>query len=201
MKNELPYFEINGSYGSNQNWFIDLTMYMGGCAAVTACDSCIYLALYKGKKELYPYDSLKLCRKDYVRFSKKMKPYLRPRREGIKTLDVFIEGFQKYIRDFAKMQIKMTGFSGKLPVEDAERTIQMQIENGMPIPFLLLKHTNPNLKDFTWHWFLIAGYEVINNEFFVKIITYGKYHWFLLDELWNTGYEEKGGMIILDIGK
>lgn len=46
MKTELNYFMIEGSYGSNQDWFSNFLMKMGGCAAVTACDSCIYLALW-----------------------------------------------------------------------------------------------------------------------------------------------------------
>ena len=55
MKKELDYFRIGNSYGGNQDWFLDFMMKIGGCAALTACDSCIYLDLYKGT-ELYPYE-------------------------------------------------------------------------------------------------------------------------------------------------
>ena len=47
MKKELDYFTIEGCYGGNQDWFTNLVMHMGGCAAATACDSCIYFGLQK----------------------------------------------------------------------------------------------------------------------------------------------------------
>ena len=45
MKNELDYIQIEDGLGGNQDWFPEWDMYHGGCAAVTACDLCIYLAL------------------------------------------------------------------------------------------------------------------------------------------------------------
>ena len=56
MKKELDYFMIDGEFGGNQDWFTNIVMNIGGCGAATACDSCIYLAKYKGMKELYPFD-------------------------------------------------------------------------------------------------------------------------------------------------
>ena len=37
-KKELDYFTIDGGVGGNQDWFQNVVMYMGGCAAATACD-------------------------------------------------------------------------------------------------------------------------------------------------------------------
>jgi hypothetical protein len=39
-KMELKSVEIEDYIGGSQSWFKDLWMKMGGCAAVTACDSC-----------------------------------------------------------------------------------------------------------------------------------------------------------------
>lgn len=50
MKKELEYFYIEDSYGGNQEWFTDFMMNRGGCGALTACDTCLYLHLYQGKK-------------------------------------------------------------------------------------------------------------------------------------------------------
>ena len=41
MKKELTYFNIEGEYGGNQNWFYDPMMRLGGCAAIATCDLCI----------------------------------------------------------------------------------------------------------------------------------------------------------------
>ena len=35
-KKELDYFTIDGGVGGNQDWFQNVVMYMGGCAAATA---------------------------------------------------------------------------------------------------------------------------------------------------------------------
>ena len=32
----------------------------------------------------------------------------------------------------------------------------------------------------------------------VKTVTYGEYLWLDLDRLWNTGFSEKGGLILLN---
>lgn len=45
MKKTLDYFMIEGAVGGNQEWFKNVVMYIGGCAAATACDCCIYLYL------------------------------------------------------------------------------------------------------------------------------------------------------------
>lgn len=56
MKKELIYFNIENSYGGNQNWFYAQTMKLGGCAAVVACALCIYLNLLRGIQHLYPFN-------------------------------------------------------------------------------------------------------------------------------------------------
>ena len=35
----------------------------------------------------------------------------------------------------------------------------------------------------------------------VKAVTYGNYEWLDLKELWDTGYEKKGGLILFDQGE
>ena len=69
MKKELAYFMIDGEFGGNQDWFTNIVMNVGGCGAATACDSCIYLAKYKGMKELYPFDLEQMDKEAYKKFS------------------------------------------------------------------------------------------------------------------------------------
>ena len=64
MKQILDYFMIDGEVGGNQDWFRNVVMHIGGCAAATACDFCIYFAKYKGKQNLYPVDAEKLSKED-----------------------------------------------------------------------------------------------------------------------------------------
>lgn len=195
MKRILPYFTIDGAVGGSQDWFTNVVMHIGGCAAATACDSCIYLALQRGMEHLYPYNIHELDRKSYVDFSMKMKPYLRPRVNGVNRLYMFREGFSRYLEDIGEKNLKMEELSGDESPEAAEQFVREHIDAGMPVPYLMLRHRKAYYKDFVWHWFLCYGYEERQDGMWIRVATYGEASEFSLRDLWDTGYEEKGGMI------
>ena len=206
MKKELEYFTIDGAFGGSQDWFTNIVMHIGGCAAATACDCCIYLALRKEALYLYPGPVHSLTKEDYISFSQKMKPYIRPRVSGVKKLQWFIEGFEKYITDAAAGQehpppVTMSEFPGERSFHDAKDFVRSQIDAGYPIPYLLLRHREAEkYKDYIWHWFLLVGYEETEADLLVKTATYGESDTFSLRDLWDTGCTEKGGMIKLGTG-
>ncbi len=195
MKKELDYFRIGNTYGGNQDWFPDFMMKIGGCAALTACDSCICLDLYKGTT-LYPFDRQRLTQKDYIRFGMLMKPYLRPRWSGIDTLEIYMEGFGQFLTDHGCTAIGMRPLYGNQSAEEAESALKGQIDKGLPVPCLLLKHKKRSFKDYEWHWFLLTGYEVLQNTCMVKAVTYGGWEWLDLGELWDTGFPRRGGLVL-----
>lgn len=205
MWKEIPYFRIEGAFGGNQDWFTNIVMNMGGCGAATACDCCIYFARFLGLKELYPFDIAALSIQDYKDFSQIMKPYIRPRVGGVKNPQWFIDGFEKYIRDVnektgSQIRIDMDIFDGERSVDEARTLIMEQIDHRMPVPCLLLRHQDvKQFKDYTWHWFLLVGYEDLEEDLRIKTATYGEAEEFSLKELWDTGYEEKGGLIRLRV--
>lgn len=213
MKKELEYFYIDESYGGNQEWFQDHMMNIGGCGAVTACDCCIYLARHRGLKFLYPGDANHITRWDYLRFAGKMKPYLRPRKGGINTLEMFLEGFRGYLknaesRSKGRAAVSFETVPGDLSCRRAAESVMKQIDDRLPVLCLTLHHSNPEMEDYVWHWFLLTGYE--NTEVSgaagpetaecptmkVKAVTYGEYQWIDFAALWDTGYEQKGGLIL-----
>ena len=175
MQKELDYFTIEHSYGGNQDWFWDPMMKIGGCAALTACDSCIYLDCYKGMEGLYPFEKTAITKKDYQRFGMKMKPYLRPRRNGVDALDIYIDGFGRYLSDQGCSQVKMEAFPGTEKASRAKEALIAQIDSGLPLPCLVLKHKNPLFKDYVWHWFLLTGYDTAGDSCMVKAVTYGEW--------------------------
>lgn len=196
MRKELDYFTIENSCGGCQDWFSDYWMKIGGCAALAACESCIYLELQKGKENLYPFDRNCLNREDYVRFGMQMKPYLRPRMGGIDRLELYMDGFGKYLEDAGETELKMEGFSGEHSAAEAASCVKKQIDQGFLIPCLTLRHRNPAFKDYVWHWFLLTGYEQYEDRFLVKAVTYSRWRWLDLKDLWTTGYRKKGGLIV-----
>lgn len=200
-RKELPYFNIGRSYGGSQRWFADPSMFIGGCGALTMCDLMIYMAVCKGRRECVPFRNASPSGLDYVRFGMAMKPYLRPRNRGIDSLQIFIDGAQRYLDDHKIKGLTMEPFSGFEEYSKAEQVLKEQIDRGMPVPMLMLNHTNPEFSFFEWHWFLIVGYEYRPAEgFYAKAATYGKAHWLRFDQFWDTGEEERGGLIVVRDG-
>ena len=201
MNKELSYFNIDNCYGGNQEWFHNPTIRFRGCAALTSCDLCIYLSLFKDIKHLYPFNRNLLHKEDYIKFSETMKEHLYPRKDGIPTLELYIDRFKSYLDSVKDEYINISSFSAKRPIYEGEKIIINQINKGIPIPFLLLRHKNKDMYELIWHWFLIVGYKEIEEELFVKIATYGKYQWVLFRKIWESGHNKKGGIIIIDLKK
>ena len=51
-------------------------------------------------------------KQDYIDFSMKMKPYLRPRVNGVNKLWMFTEGFGSYLSDMGEHSLRMEEFPG-----------------------------------------------------------------------------------------
>ena len=126
-----------------------------------------------------------------------MKPYLRPRFTGIDKLEIYIDGYGKYIKDRGCDEIQLLGLSGEESLEIAKRAVIEQIDGGYPIPNLTLRHKNAQMQDYVWHWYLIIGYRTEDGKMSVKVVTYGKSQWLDFEILWNTGFRKKGGLILL----
>lgn len=196
MRRELDYFQIETSYGGNQDWFIDRWMRDGGCGAETACDVSVYFAMYRGISQIYPF-RLPPTRADYVAFSEIMRPYLRPRFTGIDRLDIYIEGFSGYLHDRGIEGIALRPWEGERSYEKTRDVVRQQIDAGMPIPCLTLKHKALSMDFYVWHWYLLTGYEDFDGACAVKAVTYGNWRWLDLCTLWDTGYERRGGLVLL----
>ena len=196
MKKELEHFYIGYSYGGNQDWFRTFMMRIGGCGAETACDSSLYFAIHMGVDGIYPFDRHDLTKREYVDFAHMMEKYLWPRMSGIDRLDIYVDGYSKYLHDRGVSCISMSTLDGREPYDTAVQTIKDQIDAGYPVPTLILNHRDKAMKDYVWHWFLINGYEEMDDTMMVKAVTYSTYQWLELRRMWETGHSNKGGLIL-----
>lgn len=201
IKKELPHFYIGESLGGQQEWYSRITdfgMHVGGCAAVTACDCAIYFEKYFGIYGLYPFDLQKITRDDYLKFGKIMEPYLYPRWSGVDKLEIYLDGFGRFLNDRDVKNLKMRPLSGENDFSDSCKVICSQIDKKYPIPCLILNHQVPSLQDYVWHWFILNAYEIHDGKFFVKAVSYGIGRWINFLTLWDTGYRRKGGLILFE---
>ena len=157
MKKILDYFSIDGAVGGSQEWFKNVVMYIGGCAAATACDCCICLALHRGMEHLYPFDIHQLTKQDYIDFSMKMKPYLRPRVNGVNKLWMFKEGFGNYLSDMGEHFLQMEEFPGTEDCRGAETFIRRHIDRGYPVPYFMLRHKKHIIRTLYGTGFCVTG--------------------------------------------
>ena len=199
MKRELRHFNIGNSYGGNQDWFPTFMMRIGGCGAETACDSSVYFALHRGLTKIAPENVSALTKDDYIDFAYKMRPYLSPRMSGIDRLEIYTEGYARYLGDRGETRLTMAHLDGTEPYEKAKRAVIRQIDGGYPVPALVLNHRDKRFKDYVWHWFLINGYNETQSSFEVKAVTYSAYEWLDFSGLWKTGYERRGGLVLYKI--
>ena len=88
---------------------------------------------------------------------------------------------------------------GSETYENAATAVMKQIDSGYPVPILNLNHKEKAFKDYEWHWFLINGYEETNNTLFVKAVTYSGFQWLDFRKLWDTGFANKGGLILYSL--
>lgn len=197
MVNEIPFFNVENDFGGDQHKLDRFIMQKGGCAAVTACDCSIYFELYKNIRGLYPYDIKNISYKNYRQFSEIMTPYLHPRMGGIDKLEIYIDGFKKFLKRRNVMNINFTAWTRQENFSSTVEKIKSEFDELFPIPCLTLDHKNPDLKLYVWHWFLLTGYD--DAEIFkVKTTTYGKSDWVDFDELWDDG-EQHGGLVLISL--
>lgn len=192
----IDYFNIEGTPGGNQDWCTDFWMYLGGCAALAACDLSICLSKNLGLKGCCPFDPENMTRKQYVDFSMVMKPYIHPRIGGVARLSLFTDGYGKYLHDRG-YDVTFDVCPGENSFEEAERFIKNTLKKNLPVPFLLLRHRNKSFKDLNWHWFMITGYDVKNERSILKYHTYGEEQEADFQRLWATGMYRRGGMVAI----
>lgn len=200
-KKELPHFQIERFYGGSQTWLMDPWMRLGGCGALAAVDSCIFLSKHHRLRNLYPAVH-RLNRSSYRTFAMEMKPFLRPRYQGINKLYLYVDGFQQYLDQIGFDRLHMTEYAMGGSKEEAWELFKKQIDDGMLVPVLLLNPISKEWQEYQWHWFLLNGYEITENGHkLVKVVTYGEYEWLSWDGFWDEKDKDNGGMILYSIDK
>lgn len=196
MTRELPHFEIEGSYGGNQDWMRSPWMKLGGCAALAAVDTCIFLTEHKDLKGLCPEGTFPLTIDSYNRFAELMRPYLSPRFMGVNKLPLYTDGFSAYLRNIGCSSLSMEAFSMGCPVREAEAVLKDRIDAGYLVPILHLTPRCPAAKEYRWHWFLLNGYREEEDGLMVRAVTYSEAEWISLSALWDEEDKTNGGLIL-----
>ncbi|HBU13344.1 MAG TPA: hypothetical protein DEB31_11705 [Clostridiales bacterium] len=198
-KNELDFFLIDGKYyGGDQNWHTHKMMKLGGCSAVCACETCIWLAKTKPSLAgLYPYDTKYISKEDFLRFFETVFQFIHPGIGGLTSVEKFARMLHKYI-DTTGVKARTRALGGNMPYAAAREFVRGAIDRGLPVMYLMLKHKDDAFADYEWHWFTLTGYEEVQGGMDVMFATWGKKHSFRLDQAWDTGKAWRGGMVVVE---
>lgn len=191
---ELKFPKIENYIGGSQDWYPVGHMRLGGCSTCTAAEISIYLAKEKGKTALCP--NIPQSIKEFVDYSKKIYKYIYPRFMGLHKLPLYVSGYEKFAQECGET-VEISCLDGNEDVKKAERFIKNAIDEGYPIAYLLLKHRDEDIDEIEWHWFTVMGYEEKAEDLTVKFVTWGEKYEISLAKLWNTGKQQKGGMVLI----
>jgi len=197
MKKELAFIDIEGHYGGDQHWYKEKFMRLAGCSSVCASEACAYLAgHFPHLRGLYPYDPVHIGKKEFIAFMTRIFSYLPPGITGMSNIRRFRRCFLNYA-DFTGVRVALSLMDGGKSARDAKDFVTAALGEGYPVLYLLLRHNDPALDDFTWHWFNLTGYEKNGGSMKVDFATWGRKHQADFDNLWNTGANHKGGMVVI----
>ena len=147
MEKRLKYFYIGNSQGGQQTWSRDPMLKLGGCAIVSVTDILIYLKKFLGVN-VYPYTVDEPSRKDYVEYMRILKPYLGPGFRGVDTLEMYMDGFNKYMSHIDNRSVNVRPVYGEEPYKTAVQELGSSLEKGIPCACLLLKHRDIAFDDY-----------------------------------------------------
>lgn len=188
---ELDFLKVNGAYGGNQYQFRHPIMNRGGCSTVCGCHAAALLAVHDPKRaDLYPYAGLDLSQPEFTKFADRMYRFVAPGFRGMAETKLFERGFAKYAAAHG-IEVQFESLQGDASYEEARNMIHRYIDAGISVQYLLLRHTNPLFDEIEWHWFTITGYQ--GDEIIYS--TWGERRTADLKLLWDTGHQEKGGIL------
>jgi len=145
---------------------------------------------------LYPNDPAHITKKEFLAFMTSIFPFFPPGITGMSNTGRFRRCFLNYA-DWAGAGVKLTLMDGGESAQAAKKFVTSTLDEGYLVLYLLLRHKDPALDDFTWHWFNLTGYETNDDFMTVDFATWGRKHTVDFDNLWNTGANHKGGMVVI----
>ncbi|MDO4566713.1 MAG: hypothetical protein Q4B42_05220 [Oscillospiraceae bacterium] len=193
---EIPFLKVGAFYGGNQYWMLRPMMRLGGCSTVCACHAAALLAARgDGREALCPFEGLECTRREFRAFFRTMFEYVYPSEMGMPELSLFKEAFGAYAES-RDCEVNFELVEGSEPLERAAEAAERALSEGFSPQFLLLRHKDKDIDDIEWHWFSITGFEREGGDMLLAFSTWGERRTISLSKLWDTGLEERGGLLI-----
>lgn len=165
------------AYGGNQDWFHESWQKRAGCASTSGANLAAYYAQKNPlMKNFYAGDSKHLNQMEYLKLMEEMYRYMKPGPMGFPYVKKFAKQFIRFCKDHGEtMQASiLSDFDTEI---EAFHFVKENIDKDRPIALLILFHRAGEIRENTWHWVTITGYEEeLNSHNSSKVIisNYGK---------------------------
>ena len=145
-------------FGGNQEWFETKWRRMSGCGPTTASTIIMYEDIKNNIDKFQHYS-----KSEFLVLMNDVWEFITPQiGRGVNTIELFLEGFEKYINSRQHKNIKSNFL--KIPKKVEERPSNKEVfkfldealEKGHPIAFLNLDNGKEKNLD-AWHWVTVVG--------------------------------------------
>lgn len=187
-------------FGGNQEWFEVKWRKMSGCGPTTASTIIMYEDLKNNIDKLQHYSKLR-----FLDLMNDVWDFITPQiGKGVNTIELFLEGFKKYIKVRQDKDVKSIFL--KVPKKFEDRPSNKEVfeylyeglEKEHPIAFLNLDNGDEKNLD-AWHWVAIVGilYDDLNDDLEVTISDEGILKKINLN-LWLATTKNEGGFVYFE---
>jgi hypothetical protein len=197
-RNQLDFIKIkdgtNETIGANQYWFNQKFAALSGCGPTTASEILAYLALknLSNGQTLYLHDIHHLERKAFVRFMQEVREYVKPGMMGLTDIDYYTTQTIRFAESRG-VPLEASQIDPEMNTTDAMEAVAEAIDAGLPLALLILTNPNPDIREYTWHWMTIIGYDRTKET--VTVATHGRTHGLKFRNVWVNGGGYKTGIV------
>lgn len=197
-KNTIDFIKIKDGksewLGANQYWFNQKFAALSGCGPTTASEILAFLAkkypsIMRG---IHPEGFGPLERKEFVRFMQEVRAFVKPGVMGLTDINFYTDQTINYAESRG-IRLTAKQIDAGESTEAAFREVTAVIDNGLPLALLILSNPHPDIREYTWHWMTIIGYD--KKESTITVATHGRAHVLRFNNVWVNSGGHKTGIV------
>lgn len=149
---------VKVGYGGDQDWFSREIQRKAGCASVAGANlAAYYAANFAGASSLYKGSANPFRKDEYISAMEDMYRYMTPGPVGFPYPERFASQFGAFAESRG-VSVKPRLFMKAKGYEKCADFVRAALDEGHPVPLLILHHRAARLTDDNWHWVTITGW-------------------------------------------
>ncbi len=197
-RNTLDFIKIKDgrqdTLGANQYWFNQKFAALSGCGPTTASEILAYLAKKypNTMRGIHAEATGELERKTFVQFMQAVREFVKPGMMGLTDIDFYTRETLNYAQSRG-IALSAKQIDTRLGDQAAFRHVADTIDAGLPLALLILTNPHPDIREYTWHWMTVIGYD--RDDETIIVATHGRPHVLRFENVWVNGGGHKTGIV------